>query len=115
MMYRLRISLASLAALALILSGSVALQMRAAPGPSGQIVICSGRGPVTVLVDADGQPTGQVHICPDCTLHALSSVVPETLTLARAVAVSVVRAESQYIVLRTMARRAPQARGPPVV
>lgn len=75
-MYRLRLTLSALAALALILTGSAAMQMRAAPAPLGQMVICTGQGAITVPMDAEGQPTGARHPCPDCMVHALSGVLP---------------------------------------
>lgn len=117
MVYRLRISLAALVAFALILTGSVAMQMRASPGPvgpSGQMVICTGQGPVMVQVGADGQPTGAVHICPDCMVHALSSVLPQSLPVVRAVSVSMVHIESPDSLVGTHARTTPQARAPPL-
>lgn len=40
-------------------------QMRDA---AGSIVICSGDGVVTVVLDAEGNPTGPAHACPDCAL-----------------------------------------------
>ncbi len=41
---------------------------RGAAQPVGHIVLCTGTGPVSVAVDATGQPTGTPHICPDCML-----------------------------------------------
>jgi hypothetical protein len=45
------------------------------------MVICTGTGPISVAIGADGQPAGQLHVCPDCALGALGAVLPE---LARA-------------------------------
>lgn len=45
---------------------------RAMPGPDGQMVICTGAGPVMVYTDANGEPVGAPHICPD---YALSLIV----------------------------------------
>ena len=70
--YKSYIALA-LAALLVLTSQSLAL-VRTTPGPAGQIVLCTGTGPVSVLVDAKGQPTGILHICPDCTLSALTAI-----------------------------------------
>ena len=41
---------------------------RGAAQPVGHVVLCTGTGPVSVAVDATGQPTGTPHICPDCML-----------------------------------------------
>jgi hypothetical protein len=45
----------------------------------GQIVICSGQGIVSVTVDAEGNPVGGVHVCPDCvlTLLAVTGAAPD--------------------------------------
>ncbi|MDK3017523.1 hypothetical protein [Pseudodonghicola flavimaris] len=60
-------------------------------GVAGQIVLCTGTGPVTVYVDENGAPTGPPHICPDFALHFLAFVavpdiapVPLALTFLRA-------------------------------
>jgi hypothetical protein len=112
-MYRFRISLAALAAVALILTGSVAMQMRAAPGPAGQIIICTGQGPVSIQVGPDGQPTGAVHICPECMLHGLNAVLAETFQAPRPVVITAVVTETLQAVSGTLARPVPQARAPP--
>ncbi|SLN67230.1 hypothetical protein AQS8620_03133 [Aquimixticola soesokkakensis] len=48
-------------------------QMRAA---SGAIVLCTGTGPVTVVVDENGAPLGRIHICPDCALSLIAGLLP---------------------------------------
>ncbi|MRU16279.1 hypothetical protein FDP25_12625 [Roseovarius sp. A21] len=63
-------------ALLLALTSQTMAVARGAPAPVGQAVLCTGTGPVTVLVDADGQPTGQVHICPDCALGLFNALTP---------------------------------------
>ena len=55
---------------------------RAAPGPEGHIILCTGTGPVSVLVDADGQPTGATHLCPDCALSQLQALVATAADLS---------------------------------
>ena len=40
------------------------------------LVICAGAGPVTVTLDADGNPVGPVHVCPDCALALIAAVLP---------------------------------------
>lgn len=53
--------------LALMLSfASVVLASARGNAPAvGEIVICSGFGTHAIAVDADGNPTGPAHICPD--------------------------------------------------
>ncbi|EIE52632.1 hypothetical protein AL036_03685 [Salipiger aestuarii] len=51
--------------LVLAMTGYQMAVARAQPVPVGQVVICSGFGLVTVMVDADGQPVAESHVCPD--------------------------------------------------
>ena len=41
----------------------------------GQMELCTGTGPVTVGVDAEGKPAS-LHYCPDCALTLLAAVAP---------------------------------------
>lgn len=76
----------SLRALGLcLLLALTSLTMAAARGaaqPVGQIVLCTGAGPVSVPVDATGKPTGPSHLCPDC-LPALLAGASSTPDAAR--------------------------------
>lgn len=60
----------SLAILVAFTSQSLAVA-RGQAVASGQMVICSGGQVVTVSVDAEGNPVGPAHVCPDCALHVL--------------------------------------------
>lgn len=42
---------------------------------AGQIVLCTGTGPVSVQVDKNGQPIEPVHICPDCALAMFAALI----------------------------------------
>lgn len=44
---------------------------RGASAATGQMVLCTGTGPVAIYLDADGQPTSAPHICPDAALNVL--------------------------------------------
>jgi hypothetical protein len=76
--------------LALTLSvGSLQMALaRTAPVPVGEMVLCTGNGPITVAVDADGNPTGQVHYCPEsaavsfAALEIGAAVLPQPAGLA---------------------------------
>jgi len=63
----------------LTLTGQSMVVARGASAATGQIVICTGTGPVTVSVDAEGQPKGPVHICPDCMATALMALPVQAL------------------------------------
>jgi hypothetical protein len=72
----LRIYLGIALALLLVLTSQTMAIARGAAPPVDQLVLCTGAGSVTVLLDAEGKPTGQVHICPDCIFSALAGVIP---------------------------------------
>ncbi len=102
--------------LALILgltSHSLAMA-RTMPGPSGQVELCTGTGPVTIYVDEDGQPVGRAHFCPDCALHLLGGVIPPDVDLQRIASCTGLH----ICCLSHSAASAPQitaaARGPPL-
>jgi hypothetical protein len=78
----LRISLALMLALVVTLTGHASASAQGARDASGQMVICSGTGPVTIYVDEDGQPTKAPHFCPDCVMHLLDAVAgPDAVVL----------------------------------
>ncbi len=92
--------------------------MAAAKGqsaPVGAMVICAGQGSYTVLVDAEGQPTGAVHLCPDCALSLFDTsaidpfiLVTRIVPVARAHVIESLAADPQAVL-------AANARGPPVL
>lgn len=63
-----RTYLAIFLAAVLALTGQSMAVMRGMASASGEMVICTGTGPITVQVDENGQPVGPPHICPDCAL-----------------------------------------------
>ena len=75
--------LAALMAVILALTGQTMAVARGATGPAGSMVLCTGTGPITVLVDEQGQPIGPRHICPDCSLSLFSSLGPAQTLPAR--------------------------------
>lgn len=71
--------------LSVVLIAISSVQLAAARGQSpavGTMVICSGSGPLMVLVDETGQPTGGVMVCPDYALSVfadMDSAAPEAV------------------------------------
>lgn len=63
-------------------SQSMALA-RVAPDPSGQMVLCTGTGPIMVYTDDAGQPVGPPHFCPECALGLILAVAPPDVAVAR--------------------------------
>lgn len=101
-----------LAAIVALTSPSMAVS-RMADGPSGQMVLCTGAGPVTVYVDSDGQPVKAPHPCPDCMIAGLDIglapvVVPLSPPLPQA---RTLMPKQRFGAAR--AERAHRARGPP--
>jgi len=70
----LRRYIALLLAAALLVTGHSATASRFDRDAAGQVILCTGSGPVTVYVDENGVPTGAPHICPDCITHLLDLV-----------------------------------------
>jgi len=70
----------SLVGLVLVLvTGSVTMaSARHQARAVGETVICTGYGLATIALDADGNPTGPVILCPDCmpALAALTETPP---------------------------------------
>ena len=84
-------------------------------GAVGSMVICAGGVSITVAVDADGQPVGPAHVCPECALAMLDgAIAPGEALLSRSLSAS---AQNLPIVLVLPAARiaVPWARGPPVL
>ena len=50
--------------------------MRGMQDATGQMVICSGSGPVVISVDADGQPARAPGNCPDCIALGMDALAP---------------------------------------
>lgn len=65
----LRPLLALLLIVVLALTGQTMAQARGAAAATGQMVICTGTGPMVVYVDAEGQPTEAPQICPEATMQ----------------------------------------------
>jgi len=110
---RFRSLLALALALVLVLTGQGMAVARGMSGPDGTMVICTGAGPVTVYVDADGTPMAPPHICPDCALSLIQTGVGGDPALYRPGAVTVWRVALPQIRARGQMAVTAQARGPP--
>ncbi|KIC12316.1 hypothetical protein RA19_03540 [Leisingera sp. ANG-M1] len=109
----LRRYLGLILALAVALTAHNAAALQGSRDAAGQMVICTGTGPVVVYVDSEGQPTKPPHNCPDCVMHLLDAVAPSPAAAAplpaghRGASVSeTARGRAQQILRAT-------ARGPP--
>lgn len=68
MKHRFRSSFGFLLAVVLAVTGLSVAHARGQASPAGSMVICQGLTVVTVLVDGEGQPVDQPHVCPDAAL-----------------------------------------------
>ena len=100
--------------LAVFVTGLSLAHARGMPGAAGYAELCLGGTPVMVAVDAEGNPTGEAHVCPEFALSLMLALdagfVPSPAP--------VVLAEAEGGVSGTLSEgRAPtvaRARGPPV-
>lgn len=80
----------------------------------GTMEICTGTGPIHILVDENGEPTGGVMICPDFALAFFADVWTEGPTVqpvSHWQAMWIARGRESAV--STVLAKA-QARGPPV-
>jgi hypothetical protein len=104
---------ALLAILATVLTAGAVGAARGQAMAAGQIVICADGGAVTLSVDAEGNPTGTPHWCPDCVLSLLAGLPSGPVTAEPRSAAADAR-PAACAGLRAAARPAvPPARGPP--
>jgi len=101
-------------ALAVALTGFQMAFARAQPQPAGQMVICTGLGLTTVMIDAEGAPVAQSHVCPDGLLTLFLSAGGAWVPPARLL--DWVSLPQSVVAMRGKGLPAPtaQARDPPV-
>ncbi|MDD8023598.1 MAG: hypothetical protein PHX82_10860 [Paracoccaceae bacterium] len=82
---------------------------------AGEVVICTGYGVTTISVDANGDPVGPVHLCPDMVLGLMAALDTPPPVLTRPEG-RVERIEAP-VPVRLSAQSAPiaRARGPPAL
>jgi hypothetical protein len=86
---------------------------RGAPASAGTMVLCTGTEPVTVLVDAEGKPTGAVHICPDCALGLFHALVIGPHDMPRLATATALDPFEPALEIAIATRAAFMARAPP--
>lgn len=70
-------SFAILISVLVVLTGQAAAMAHGAPGPMGQVELCTGdQGPVMVYLDETGAPTGPPVYCPEFALSLILSIDP---------------------------------------
>lgn len=108
-----RTFLSAFLAVTLVVTAQTLAAARAQPAPAGTMVICAAQGLVTVAVDAQGEPVGPPHICPDGALALMAGPAPAAAPLRRAEVTRIARPFD----IRTLAPTRPfvpfAARAPP--
>lgn len=69
--------------LLVVLTGQGLAVARGAPGPTGQVELCTGSGPVMVDLDETDAPVGPPHLCPDYALSLILLVAGPEMTAVR--------------------------------
>ncbi|NOD77029.1 MULTISPECIES: hypothetical protein [unclassified Ruegeria] len=60
--------------LLLMLTGQGVAMSRGMDTAVGQMVLCTGTGPVVVYMDESGRPTAPPHYCPDYALSLMGAI-----------------------------------------
>ncbi len=97
-------------------SASMAIARGSQDVASGTMVLCTGTGPISVQIDADGQPIGPVHFCPDCALAFFATTADPMacafVPLARDLRVQI---PLSLLLVRQPGQTRANARAPPAV
>lgn len=98
-----------------VLSGQGIAQMRGTSDVAGVMVLCTGTGAKTVLVDADGHPIDPQPVCPDCIVSfALASDLSQIDPISRGFR-PVLANWATSALAWTVLVETPPARGPPLM
>lgn len=110
---RFKLLIGIVAALVLAMTSMTMAVARGQARVAGEVVICTGYGVTTISVDAEGNPTGPVHLCPDMVLAMMAAIAvapalptPPQGEGRRLQTVELESAQAQAFVV-------PRARGPP--
>lgn len=100
--------------LLVIFTGQGVAMTRGIDHVAGQIVLCTGAGPVVVYVDAEGQPTRAPHYCPDYALNLLGAIheAPAAVPSAPSSALPAPLLQSHDLIAAPLPRH--PARAPPI-
>lgn len=107
--------LGALLVVVIALTAQSAAVARTMPDASGQMVICTGTGPVMVYFDESGEPIAPPHICPD---YALSLIIALDVSDLVPAASGAWQSQKHGFALHTgpiLRLGTPRARGPPVL
>lgn len=100
-------------ALLVALTSQHAALARGQSAATGELVICTGTGLITVHLDAEGNPTVPAHFCPDCTKALATALIPAQAGWRPAAAWTAAAPLPEPAVVAVTATERPLARGPP--
>jgi hypothetical protein len=113
MMRPCRSSLSVLLALLVAVTAVHVGAMRGHAKAAGSIVLCTGAGPVSIAVDAEGAPVGYGHVCPDCVMSVLAAVDAPDVAADRVGSARCVSFGAMPVTRVSAAVAHPRVRGPP--
>lgn len=109
----MRILLSFLLSLTLGLASVGMAIARTDGGLSRQITICSGQGTAVISIDANGNPVGTPHHCPDCLTGVTMALPPVDIVGEAKRAKGLLPSPVSGRAPPALARLAPRAQGPP--
>ena len=86
---------------------------RGAAAAAGQMVLCTGTGPIAVYVDANGKPTSAPHICPDAAFQVLVEGASTNAFAPRRILLFASARPAVDLLIDSAPPRLPRQRGPP--
>ncbi|MDA7427442.1 hypothetical protein PGB28_03145 [Primorskyibacter aestuariivivens] len=101
-------------ALVLTITAQTMAVARSVDAPAGEMVLCTGSGPVVVQFDAEGNPVGPVHYCPDCALAMFDTAAPVVAVGVTRVWADLSLSPVQPLPVPASPLASVRARGPPV-
>lgn len=109
-----RTYLALALSLLVVVTGQAMAASRGMNAAVGQMVICTGTGPIVVMVDENGQPTQAPAYCPDYALALLGAIIPEDVSAIPQVPLEMPALARIRGALISSLLLPPSARAPPV-
>ena len=97
----------------IVLTAQSAALARTMPDASGQMVICTGTGPMVVLFDENGDPLETPQICPDCVMSLLAALDTDNFGFAPLGRWGLQQEHAGQSLRRHMRLGTPNARAPP--
>jgi len=100
-------------ALMLAFTGQSMAVARGMPNATGEIILCTGQGIVTVAIDENGQPVERPHICPDCAMSLFAYAAEEPVLPVRPLGSTEKLSPARASLAAFAHDVSPAARGPP--